>query len=80
MKQFNINSENFNNYFYSFRTYQRAQYRGDWKSYEHMHAFAEIFFVTQGKGVFHTKTSDVPIHKGMIIIVNPMTVHTEISS
>ncbi|MBR2336592.1 MAG: helix-turn-helix transcriptional regulator [Clostridia bacterium] len=80
MKQFYINLESFINNTINFTSYERAHYNGDWKSYEHMHAFAEIFFITQGKGVFRTKAEDVPIHKGMVIIVNPMTVHTEISS
>ena len=80
MKQFYINSSNLNNYFFLFNSYDRAQYKGDWKSYEHMHAFSEIFFVTGGKGVFHTKYQDYPIQKGSIILVNPLTVHTEISS
>ena len=45
-----------------------------------MHSFAEIFFVTQGKGFFHTKSGNIPIKKGMIVIVNPVVVHTEVSS
>lgn len=80
MKQFYINLESFSSSQFNFTTYERAHYHGDWKSYEHMHAFSEIFFITQGKGIFHTKTEDIPIQKGMIIVVNPMTVHTEISS
>ena len=80
MRQFNINSSNLNNYFFTFNSYDRAQYKNDWKSYEHMHAFSEIFVVIDGKGVFHTNSKDYPIQKGMLILVNPMTVHTEISS
>ena len=79
MRQFNISS-NLKNHCFCFDTYDRAQYRGEWKSYGHMHSFAEIFFVVDGKGVFHTKTEDVPVQKGTIIIVNPTVVHTEISS
>ena len=80
MKQFNINSDNFSNYFFSFETYDRARYLEDWKSYEHLHSFSEVFFVTDGKGIFHTKDEDIPIYKGMVILINPMTVHTEFSS
>lgn len=79
MKQFNINSNNLTNFFFSFENYDRARYNKDWKSFEHMHAFSEIFFVTDGKGVLRTKSKDYHIHKGMVIFINPMTIHTELS-
>ena len=60
--------------------YDRAEYCEDWKSYEHMHSFTEIFFITDGEGVFHTSEADTPIRKGMIIINTPSVRHTEYSS
>ena len=81
MRQFQIlgsqleNTENF-----KLRLYERAEYSKTWKSYEHMHSFTEIFFITSGEGVFHTNEDDTPIRKGMVIINTPSVPHTEYSS
>ena len=80
MKQFKITADNFKNFFFCFDSYERMHYMDDWKSYNHMHSFSEVFFITQGKGVFHTDEEDIPISKGMVVIVNPTVVHTEFSS
>lgn len=81
MLQFQIPSNQLDNVeSYKLRYYDRAEYTGAWKSYEHMHSFTEIFFITDGEGVFHTKDKDTPLHKGMIIINTPSVPHTEYSS
>lgn len=81
MRQFQIPSNQLDNLnSYRLRRYERAEYSSGWKSYEHMHSFTEIFFITSGEGVFHTKDEDIPIHKGMIIVNTPSVPHTEFSS
>ena len=62
------------------RRYERMEYSEDWKEYEHMHSFTEIFFITSGEGVFHTSDGDTPIRKGMIVINTPSVPHAEYSS
>ena len=81
MKQFQIPSNQLDNVEnFKLRLYDRAEYTGTWKSYEHMHSFTEIFFITSGEGVFHTLEGDTPIHKGMVVINTPSVPHTEFSS
>ena len=65
---------------YTFRLYERMEYRGDWKSIIHMHPHTEIFFVTDGNGVFRTNEGDFPIQRGTLIINTPAVPHTELSS
>lgn len=81
MRQFQIPSNQLDSFKgYPLRNYERAEYSANWKSYEHMHSFTEIFFITSDEGVFHTKDVDVPISKGMIIVNTPSVPHTEYSS
>ncbi len=81
MRQFQIPPSQLENIeTYQLRFYDRAEYSKNWKSYEHMHSFTEIFFITSGEGVFHTKDGDTPIRKGMIVINTPSVPHTEYSS
>ena len=47
------------------------------KNFEHMHAHAEIFFITGGKGYFRTEKQKVKVQKGMVIINNPHVRHTD---
>ena len=81
MRQFQIPINQLDNSkSYSLRRYERMEYSEDWKEYEHMHSFTEIFFITSGEGVFHTSDGDTPIRKGMIVINTPSVTHTETSS
>ena len=78
MKQFQIPSNQLDNVEnFKLRLYDRAEYTGTWKSYEHMHSFTEIFFITSGEGIFHTDEADTPIRKGMVVINTPSVPHTE---
>ena len=65
---------------YKLRLYERTESSGTWKSYEHMHSFTEIFFITSGEGIFRTNDGDTPLHKGMVVINTPSVPHTELSS
>lgn len=81
MRQFSIPPNQLNNVkTYKLRSYERTEYSKSWKSYEHMHSHTEIFFITNGEGIFHTKEADTPIRRGMIVINTPSVPHTEYSS
>lgn len=81
MKQFNLPSTQLDTMVnYRLKSYERMEYSQDWKCYEHMHSFTEIFFVTGGEGTFHTEEIDIPLHRGMIIVNTPSVTHTEYSS
>ena len=60
--------------------YSRERYASDWKSYEHEHSYAEIFYVLSGKGTFRTAAKDYPLRRGTIVINNPNVMHCEFSS
>jgi len=79
MKQFTIfsNALGFRNY--QLWAYERMRYVGDWKSCIHNHSYMEIFFFTDGEGILRTVTKDFSVKKGMVAIVNPLSLHTEIS-
>ena len=62
---------------YNLCSYERWSYVNDWQCYEHMHSFTEIFFITDGEGVFHTRDADFPVRRGNVIINTPSVVHTE---
>ena len=57
-----------------------ARYSADWNSMLHTHPCAEVFFVTGGSGVLRTNELSMPIGTNDVIIVNPNTEHTEVSS
>ena len=78
-RQFSIISLENSNTNFQCRSYERFHYDKNFKGYDHMHSFAEFFFVTEGKGYFHLKDKKVPIHRGMIVINNGNVQHTESS-
>lgn len=51
----------------------------DWHSLLHSHYCAEIFYVLSGKGFFRMESQDLPLHPGDLVVVNPYTMHTELS-
>ena len=80
MRQFFILPNTFAPTSFHIRSYERFHYSKNFRAKsEHIHNFAEIFFVTEGRGVFRTAGKDVPIYRGMMIINNPYIQHTEIS-
>ncbi len=81
MKQFSIPASQLEAIdMFRLRMYERLEFSENQQSYMHMHSFTEIFFVTSGEGVFHTKDGDTPIHKGMLIVNTPSVPHRESSS
>ncbi|EOS71911.1 hypothetical protein C818_00057 [Lachnospiraceae bacterium MD308] len=57
-----------------------TRYSPEWHSILHTHPCAEMFFVTGGSGFLSLTDKTVPIGSNDVIIVNPSTEHTEISS
>lgn len=57
-----------------------TRYSPEWHSILHTHPCAEMFFVTGGSGCLSLTGKTVPIGINDVIIVNPGTEHTEISS
>ena len=78
-RQFTIISLDNPNTSFQCRSYERFHYEKNFIGNEHMHPFAEIFFVTEGKGFFHLKNKKVPIQRGTIVINNRDVAHTESS-
>ncbi len=48
-----------------------------WKEQLHSHSFCEIVFVKSGSGLLHTKSKDISVTKGDLLIYNPETIHSE---
>lgn len=58
----------------------KSKFENDWHSTAHFHPFTEIFFITDGKGVFHLDDAIVNVNKWDLIVINPNCLHTEKSS
>ncbi len=52
----------------------------DWLSIPHTHHFAELFFITKGKGQFMIDNELYDIKKNDLIVINPNVLHTEYAS
>ncbi len=57
-----------------------AVYAEDWKSFQHIHYFLEIFYVVKGQGEFSVDGNNFSVSAGDIVIVNPQIRHTETSN
>lgn len=57
----------------------RAQYSAEWASAPHIHACAELFFVTGGSGKLRLQQDTVPLTAGDLVAVDPGVPHTEYS-
>lgn len=55
----------------------RAQYGSDWDSEPHIHACAELFFVTGGRGSIQVQQDMIPLAAGDLVTVDPGVPHTE---
>lgn len=55
----------------------RAQYSPEWNSAAHIHACAEVFFITGGSGSLQLQQQTVPLTDGDLIVVNAGVPHTE---
>lgn len=54
-----------------------ADSKTEWHSTPHIHPFAEIFYVTNGKGLFWVEGKSFPVIEDDIILVNSNINHTE---
>ncbi len=61
-------------------SFTKSTFENDWCSSTHSHYFTEIIYVKSGTGHLQIENTLIPINKNNIIIVNPYTPHTEISS
>lgn len=80
MRQFSIISPENSDSNFQCRSYERFHYGPNMDDRFHMHAFSEIFFITEGSGFFVLKDNKVPIHRGMIVINNSNVQHMLSSS
>ena len=58
----------------------KDQFSPDWSSKLHTHSCAELFFILDGHGRFHTPYEEFSISVQDLLIVNANVPHTEISS
>ncbi|MBQ3258042.1 MAG: AraC family transcriptional regulator [Oscillospiraceae bacterium] len=56
-----------------------AKYSGDWFSFPHTHDHMELFYIVGGKGHFLIEGVLHPVTAGDLVIINPDTLHTEVS-
>jgi AraC-like DNA-binding protein/mannose-6-phosphate isomerase-like protein (cupin superfamily) len=57
-----------------------SKYGTDWVSLPHSHDFTEFFYITNGTGKFSVESNILDVKTNDLIILNPTTVHTEISN
>lgn len=57
----------------------RDQYSEEWDSNLHTHSCAELFFITDGHGLFRTQSEEFPVAICDLIIINANVPHTELS-
>ena len=58
----------------------KSKFENDWHSTPHHHPFTEIFFITNGQGVFQIGDELVSVKESDLIIINPNCSHTEKST
>ena len=57
----------------------KSRYDRNWQSILHSHAFAELFYVIHGTGVFQTENDSFPVTEDDLVLINPNVTHTEFS-
>lgn len=57
----------------------QTKFENDWLSLPHTHYCAEIFYILGGNGFFRVASMQLPCHPGDLVVVNPDTLHTELS-
>ena len=57
----------------------KSRYDRNWQSILHSHAFAELFYVIHGTGVFQTENDSFPVAEDDLVLINPNVTHTEFS-
>ena len=61
------------------RNVASAKYGGDWHSIPHAHNYTELFYIIDGDGQFQIDDERFMVHANQLVIVNPDTIHTELS-
>ncbi len=56
-----------------------AEYDKDWHSTPHIHPFAELFYITKGRGSFWIENQVYPVREDDIISINSNINHTEMA-
>lgn len=56
-----------------------SKYGEDWHSVPHTHNHTELFFIVSGKGQFLIQGQIFPVDTNSMVIINPNTLHTEMS-
>lgn len=77
IKRYEIKAQDFQKLNAKLLYISMSKYQGDWNSIPHVHHFAELFYVINGKGKFCYKNETYPISSNDLIIVPPNTEHTE---
>ncbi|MBE6951409.1 MAG: AraC family transcriptional regulator [Ruminococcaceae bacterium] len=61
------------------RNVASAKYGGDWHSLPHSHSYTELFYIVGGDGQFQINETLFPVQAHQLVVVNPNTIHTEVS-
>lgn len=61
------------------RNVASARYGGDWHSIPHSHSYTELFYIVGGDGQFRINDHIFPVQTHQLVVVNPNTLHTEVS-
>ena len=75
-----VTESNIHNVSFKLEAITKSKYDSDWHSTLHAHPFTELFYVLNGSGNFLTPLGQISISQNDLIIVNPQTEHTEVSS
>ena len=57
----------------------KSKFGGDWNSTTHTHSCTELFYCLSGEGQFYLAGQLFPVKPDDMVIVNPRTLHTELS-
>lgn len=80
MRQFFIDTLPEINPNFKFINYERYRYsyHKNFSTLMHYNTYTELFFITDGKGFFHTNEKITPIEKGNVVINNANIMHAEV--
>lgn len=57
----------------------KSRFGGDWNSVPHTHSCTEVFYCVDGRGQFNVEGKMLDVAPDDMVIVNPRTLHTELS-
>ena len=56
----------------------KSRYDRNWQSILHSHAFAELFYVIHGTGIFQTENDSFPVVEDDLVLINPNVIFAAI--